>query len=235
MSLERKTTRPGFWLTNEKTTRFILNKSLVLSTLRGGRISSRLRHSGDKVVRARLFFMAKIKTKNMPTGYGMVQTAVMKMRGLSRNAKAIYALLASYTGSSEFCWPSQRTIANDMGFKKAETVSRYIAELEGCRLIEKSRLYPGDETKRNLKYRINIIETAGLHSPLHRGDMLVPPPSTRETSPLQMVVRPPQGVMQNSIKINNILSNNNGKTAEELDKEFEELFGGEDDSKRETS
>ena len=50
------------------------------------------------------------KKKKMPSGYGMVQTAVMKLPGLSMSAKAVYSLLASYTGNQEYCWPTLETI-----------------------------------------------------------------------------------------------------------------------------
>ena len=96
------------------------------------------------------------KRSKMPSGYGMVQSAIMRMPNLSLQAKALYSLLASYTGASDYCWPSVETQSNDLNCSK-RSIERYQVELEGKDLLRKSRKYP--DTLNNLnKYEIMIID-----------------------------------------------------------------------------
>ena len=93
----------------------------------------------------------------MPTGYGMVQTAVMRLKGLSLQAKGIYSLLASYTGSKDFCFPSVKTIGQDVNLSKPMII-KYIKELETIGLIKISKLYPKDPLKNHNKYEIMFLD-----------------------------------------------------------------------------
>jgi len=74
--------------------------------------------------------------KKMPTGYGMVQTEVMKLKGLSIEAKAIYCLLASYTGSKEYCFPKIETMCEDLGVSE-QRFYKHIRQLKEKNLIKK--------------------------------------------------------------------------------------------------
>ena len=100
------------------------------------------------------------KLRKMPIGYGMVQTAVMRLEGLSIQAKSVYALLASYTGSSEFCFPTMETIARDLGFKSRKSPQKYLAELEKFGLIKRGKLYPDNPLKTHNTYRVMYIEAS---------------------------------------------------------------------------
>lgn len=95
--------------------------------------------------------------KEMPNGYGMVQTAIMQRTDLSIQSKAIYSLLASMTGSNEFCWPSVALIGEYMNLSKTSII-KYLKELENKTLIEKSKKYPNNALKRNNQYKIFFME-----------------------------------------------------------------------------
>jgi DNA-binding MarR family transcriptional regulator len=94
------------------------------------------------------------KRQEMPSGYGIVQKVVMRMGGLSITSKAVYALLASYTGATRYCWPSQKTIAADLGISRS-SVLRSLSELERANLVKRSKLY--DDFRRNNKYKLMVI------------------------------------------------------------------------------
>jgi len=95
--------------------------------------------------------------KKMPSGYGMVQTEIMKL-DISIQSKAIYALLASYTGSNQYCWPTIETIGNDMNLSKPMII-KYLKELETENLIKKSKKYPGNFQKNHNQYEIMFLES----------------------------------------------------------------------------
>lgn len=93
--------------------------------------------------------------KKMPTGYGIVQTEVMKLKTISIQAKALYSYLASITGSKEFCFPKQETIANDLCISR-QYVSRLIKELIDNKLLVKDKLY--NDTRQNKKYYVLYLD-----------------------------------------------------------------------------
>jgi hypothetical protein len=92
--------------------------------------------------------------KKMPSGYGMIQTEIMKMK-ISIQAKAIYCLLASYTGSKDYCFPSISTISTDLMISE-KLVYKYLKELKIIGLVIISKLY--SDSRNNHKYEINYIE-----------------------------------------------------------------------------
>lgn len=51
-------------------------------------------------------------------GYGIIPKLVMQDRDLSITAKAIYAYLASYSGSGDSCFPSRDRVCYDLGIGK---------------------------------------------------------------------------------------------------------------------
>lgn len=155
--------------------------------------------------------------KKLPSGYGMVQTEIMRLPNVSIQAKAIYALLASYTGAKEFCWPSQETIANDMGFKRPHTVSKYIKELEKAGLIKKSKLYPG-EMKNHNKYEVMYIESTGEKASKA-------PEKASSTYSKKDFPDTSKGMKNNNIDNNNKLNNIGDKSSHtELVKIFSEQY-----------
>lgn len=99
-----------------------------------------------------------ISKSKLPGGYGMIQRAVMKEKSITIQAKAIYALLCSYTGSNEFCFPTVETIGKDISLSKPMVI-KYLNELEGFGLIQKTKLYPDNKIKNHNKYEIFYLES----------------------------------------------------------------------------
>ena len=113
----------------------------------------------------------KYKTKQMPSGYGIVQRSVMQLDDLSREAKLIYSLLCTYSGAKDFCFPSIKTICKDLNYseKSKDSISKFLKELEETGLLEISKLYPHDPIKNNNKYRLMMLEQS---ENCHRGSSL---------------------------------------------------------------
>lgn len=93
--------------------------------------------------------------KKMPSGYGMVQTKIMQIKDLSMQAKALYCLYASMTGSNDFCFPSIKNISEWTGIAE-RSVRRYNLELEARNLIKKEKLNPKSFSRSN-KYTVNYV------------------------------------------------------------------------------
>jgi len=140
-------------------------------------------------------------TKKMPTGYGMVQTAIMKSK-ISIQAKALYSLLASYTGSNDYCFPSIAQLCEDLQLSKPMVI-KYLQELESAELIIKSRLYPKDKMRHNHKYEVCYMEKPSEGKPDE---------PTRESV---VNLGGKADLTSNSIIINSISSNNIIQQAEQ--------------------
>jgi DNA-binding MarR family transcriptional regulator len=98
--------------------------------------------------------MKKNRTDMIPGGYGSVQRLVMKSKTISLSAKALYALLCSYTGHSGYCWPAQDTMASDLSIT-VRTISRLLNELENDGLIRREKLF--SDMRTNVKYKVCFI------------------------------------------------------------------------------
>jgi hypothetical protein len=70
-----------------------------------------------------------------PSGYGMVFKKVMCDPSIKIEVKALYALLAAYTGSSDVCWPSVFTISACLGCSE-QSVRNWMIELRDKGWIE---------------------------------------------------------------------------------------------------
>lgn len=57
-------------------------------------------------------------------GFAQVPNAVMRHRGLSPQAKCLYTLLLTYAWRDSSCFPSQKTLATDLGIS-----DRYVREI----------------------------------------------------------------------------------------------------------
>jgi len=64
-----------------------------------------------------------------PKGYGMVFKKVLCDPSIRIEVKAIYALLASYTGADDMCWPSIATMAKALACSE-QSVRNWAEELE---------------------------------------------------------------------------------------------------------
>lgn len=98
--------------------------------------------------------MIKNRSEIMPGGYGSVQRLVMRSKTISISSKALYALLCSYTGNSQFCFPSQETLAEDLKTTK-RTISRLLNELEKEGLVRRQKLF--NDIRTNVKYAVCFI------------------------------------------------------------------------------
>jgi predicted transcriptional regulator len=85
-------------------------------------------------------------------GFTQLPNFILRNADLSANAKTAYALLLSYAWHNNLCFPGQERLAEHMG-AHVSTVSRAIAELESCALIEIDRRGQG---KTNF-YTINFV------------------------------------------------------------------------------
>jgi predicted transcriptional regulator len=67
------------------------------------------------------------------------------MPGVSKEAKAVYALLCSYAGDKEYCFPTVQTLAADLETSERQII-RLTQELKDKGLVEKRKL-DGDKRK----------------------------------------------------------------------------------------
>ena len=88
-------------------------------------------------------------------GFTQLPNFILRNPDLSTNAKTTYALLLSYAWHNNLCFPGQERLAEHMG-THVSTVSRSIAELEECGLIEIERRGQG---KTNF-YTVNFVVKA---------------------------------------------------------------------------
>lgn len=72
-------------------------------------------------------------------GYGMVSRRVMRMSGVSKEAKAVHALLCSYTGDKDYCYPTVETLAKDLETSE-RSIIRWTEELKTKGLVDKVKL-----------------------------------------------------------------------------------------------
>lgn len=71
-------------------------------------------------------------------GYGIISRVAMRSELVSKDAKAVYALICSYTGEAGFCFPSVKSMAKDLGVSEV-SIKRYIGELVRHKFIEKGK------------------------------------------------------------------------------------------------
>lgn len=141
------------------------------------------------------------KTKKIPSGYGMIQTDIMTLKGVSIQAKALYALLASYTGSGDYCFPSIKTISENLEISE-KLVYKYMKELKENNLVIVSKLYK--DLRNHHQYELCYIEpTQNVNvDEIDRFE----PTRNRQVAPTQNVnVAPTQN---RHININNSINNN---------------------------
>jgi hypothetical protein len=72
-----------------------------------------------------------------PSGYGIVFKKVMCDPSISVPAKALYSLLASFTGADEDCWPSMETMAKCLSCSE-NSIRNWMRELEKTKWLEVS-------------------------------------------------------------------------------------------------
>ena len=58
---------------------------------------------------------ARLKEERRRGGFFKASNTVMRDPAISKNGKAVYALLCSYTGGKGHCFPAQTRLAADLG------------------------------------------------------------------------------------------------------------------------
>lgn len=69
-----------------------------------------------------------MNSKITESGYGYISQEVMRDKGLSRNAKAVYAYLCGFAGKDGACYPSRELMSDELDVSK-QTLTLYIREL----------------------------------------------------------------------------------------------------------
>lgn len=97
--------------------------------------------------------------------FGKVNQDVMRDPGVTKNAKAVYALLCSYLGEKYYCYPSVSDMAASMNVS-ISTIDRAINELKTKGIIERKSTPPNmasntyvkdEEYQQQWKKELNII------------------------------------------------------------------------------
>lgn len=95
-------------------------------------------------------------------GYGSVQRDVMRDKTLPPQAKALYALLASYAGKKNYCFPTVTTLCEDLGLSKP-MITKYLAMLQERGIIQKTMHSGG---KSNNAHGYEILNTIKESKPV---------------------------------------------------------------------
>ena len=72
-------------------------------------------------------------------GYGIIGRAAMRSDKICKEAKAVYALLCSYTGSKHYCYPTVETLATDLQTSE-RTIIRLTEELQAHGFCKKVKV-----------------------------------------------------------------------------------------------
>lgn len=89
---------------------------------------------------------------NVGDGYGFVMKATMYQRGLSIEAKAIYALLATHADAEGYCFPQVETICEALEIGE-DRFYRHMTKLKAAGLVEVTRKRNGYKFSHNV-YRL---------------------------------------------------------------------------------
>ncbi len=79
-----------------------------------------------------------MRTVGIKAGYGIIQRDIMTMENLSIHSKAVYALLVSYAGQKNSCYPGFDTMAEKLDISRP-TVIKAIKGLEDKELVRVER------------------------------------------------------------------------------------------------
>jgi hypothetical protein len=90
------------------------------------------------------------------SAFGMVPFQVLTDTDLGHAAVRLYGILAAYANRVFECWPSQETLAKDMGVKDARNVRTVLKELEEAGYIERVLRHNGDGMRAGCIYRLLI-------------------------------------------------------------------------------
>lgn len=169
-------------------------------------------------------------------GYGTVQRDFMQM-DISVYAKCVYTLLRTYSGQKDACYPSMKTICDDLRISKS-TLIRAIKELEEIEMIAVRRTKKSGSKENSVNTYIPLsimveidIEKVGLSD---KEEGLGGTPQTPRGTPQTLGVVSEEYRKNNSIKNNIEESLNINTETSSVDEEFD-LFGSSTKSKTTSS
>ena len=114
---------------------------------------------------------------NVGDGYGIVLKSTMYQRGLSIEAKAIYALLATHADAEGYCFPQVETICEALEIGE-DRFRKHMNKLKAAGLVEVTRKRNGYKFSNNV-YRLTDrcdISSMDFPSPYNGG--MIPPKSS---------------------------------------------------------
>jgi hypothetical protein len=89
-----------------------------------------------------------------PSGYGIVFKKVLCDPNITREVKALYALIAAYTGNDEVCWPSIKKISEYLASSE-QSIRNWMKELSDAGWVEIER----SNGRKSNRYRLIIPST----------------------------------------------------------------------------
>lgn len=134
--------------------------------------------------------------KRIPvSGHGIIQRDVMRM-DMSIYSKCVYCLLMSYKGEKNACFPSLKTISDDLRVSK-NTVLKSISELEDNDLLIVQRT-----KKNNGENSVNLYIPDLIYEDIEvvRGGSPHEPPSSPHEPPLVHHVNTKNNIYKNNIE-----------------------------------
>ena len=85
-------------------------------------------------------------------GFTQVTNAILRSKKISMGAKMTYAALLSYAWQSDFCFPGQQRLGDDIGVTR-QTANEYIQELKTKGFVKITRKGQGRPNVYELKVR----------------------------------------------------------------------------------
>ena len=110
-------------------------------------------------------------TGRIQQGYGIIQREIMRS-DVSVYSKAVYCLLVSYAGEKESCFPSLKTMCDDLQISKP-TVIKSLKELIkiGFLVADRTRTVMGDFAN-NVYYPMYILQNDMVVNKVDNGEQL---------------------------------------------------------------
>lgn len=140
------------------------------------------------------------ENRQMARGFTSLPNVVLKAKGLSLQAKAVYTALLSYAWSNDECFPGQDSLCEDLDVD-VKTLRKYLYELKEYGLIDwKRRMH-----KTNLYIIKDINNFNFFNSDCQKGNI---PQQDRETCPYQYREMSPFLDRETCPEQNNIQDNN---------------------------
>lgn len=92
----------------------------------------------------------RVENQALAKGFTLIPNAILRARGLSRDAKMLYGILLSYAWQTDSCFPGYDRLMEDMQCQ-SQALSKYIKELKDAQLIEVQRRGQGMTSLYTLK------------------------------------------------------------------------------------